>query len=102
MVYCCIILEPEMWKLYKIVVPQIMPHWEDIAYISLHYDIPIVDAIGEKHKNDPKKCCQELLKRWLSSNSEVDPKTWKTLLKQLKEVEGLTASVEEIQKKILE
>ena len=97
----CHTIEPEMWQLNKFVVPQIAACWEDVAYNSLHFDIPTVDTIGEKHKNDPKKCCQEMLKHWLSSDSKVGPKTWETLLKQLKEVEQLKASVEEIQKKIL-
>ena len=85
-----------MWQLNQFVVPQIKAHWEDVAYNSLHYDYPIVDAIGEKHKNDPKKCCLELLKDWLSTDRGVGPKTWETLLKQLKEVKVLIASVEEL------
>ena len=90
-----------MWQLNKFVVPQIKAHWEDVAYNSLHYDIPIVDGIKEKHKNDPKKCCQELLKDWLSTDRGVGPRTWETLLKQLKEVPELTASVENITKQLL-
>ena len=89
-----------MWQLCKIVVPQIMPHWEDVAYISLHYDMATVERIEASHKGDSKKCSKALLKDWLSTNNGVGPKTWETLLKQLKEVEELTASVEEIQKKI--
>ena len=85
-----------MWQLNKIVVPQVMAHWEDVAYTSLHYDIPTVDGIIAKHKGDPKKCCQELFKDWLSTDRGVGPKTWKVLLKQLKEVSELTASVEKI------
>ena len=75
-----------------------MAHWEDVAYNSLHYDIPKVEGIEAKHKGVPKKCCQELLKDWLSTDHGVGPKTWETLLKQLKEVPELTASVENIVK----
>ena len=87
-----------MWQLNKI-VPLIMAHWEDVAY-SLHYDIPIVDGIDAKQKGDPKKCCQQLLKDWLSTDHGVGPKTWDTLLKQLKEVPELTASVVNIKKQL--
>jgi len=94
-------IEPEMWQLNKIVVPQIMAHWEDVAYNSLHYSIPTVEAIEAKHKSDPKKCCQELLKGWLSTKNEAGSKTWEVLLKQLKEVPELTASVEHIMKQLV-
>ena len=90
-----------MWQLNKIVVPLIMAYWEDVAYNSLHYDIPTVDGIEAKHNKDPKKCCQELFKHWLNTNSRVGPKTWETLLKQLKEVPELTASLEKITKQLL-
>lgn len=89
-----------MWQLYKFVVPKIIPHWEEVAYISLHYDVPTVERIEATHKGDPKKRCQALLKDWLSTDNGVGPKTWETLLKQLKEVEELAASIEEIEKNI--
>ena len=74
-----------------------MPHWDDVAYISLHYDVSTVERIEASHKGEPKRCCQILLKDWLTTNNGVGPKTWETLLKQLKEVEQLTASVEKIE-----
>ena len=90
-----------MWQLYKFVVPKIIPHWEDVAYLSLHYDPSIVERIEASHKSESKKkCCQILLKDWLTTNNGVGPKTWETLLKQLKEVEELTASVEDIKKNL--
>ena len=90
-----------MWQLNKIVVPLIMANWEDVAYNSLHYDIPTVEGIEATHNKDPKKCCQEMFKHWLKTNSGVGPKTWETLLKQLKEVPELTASLENITKQLL-
>ena len=91
---------PEMWQVNKIVVPLVMAHWEDVAYNSLHYDIPTVEGIDAKRKSDPKKCCQELLIDWLSTDRGVGPKTWETLLKQLEEVPELIASVEKIKKQL--
>ena len=77
-----------------------MAHWEDVAYSSLHYDIPIVDGIKETHRGDPRKCCQELLKDWLTTKHGVGPKTWETLLKQLEVVPELAASVEKIKEQL--
>ena len=94
------IVAPEMWQVNKIVVPLIMAYWEDVAYNSLRYDIPTVEGIKATHNGDPKKCCQELLRNWLSTERGVGPKTWETLLKHLKEVPELAASVEEIKKQL--
>ena len=90
-----------MWELSKIVTPEIMANWKDVAYNSLHYDIPKVKSIEEKHHNDPKKCCQELLEDWLCTCNEDESKTWEMLLEQLKEVEELKASVEKIYQKLI-
>ena len=37
--------EPQMWRLERNVIPQIMAHWQDVACHSLHYDVSIVTAI---------------------------------------------------------
>ena len=77
-----------------------MAHWKDIAYISLKYGIPKVSTIEEKHKGDPEKCCKELFKEWMCTYRTGDSKTWENLLTQLKQVEKLTAVVEEISEKL--
>ena len=89
-----------MWQVNKFVVPQIMAHWEDVAYNSLRYNIPAVAGIRTKYQGDPRKCCKALFEDWLSTDHGVGPKTWETLLKQLKEVEELTASVEKISEQL--
>ena len=94
-------LEPEVWQLNKFVLPLIHVHWENVAYISLHYDVDTVEGIEAKHKSDTKKCCQEMFKHWLRTSSKVGPKTWETLLRQLREVEELTANVEKIEENVL-
>ena len=101
--YCgCVLLnhfiEPKMSQLYKIVVPKIMAHWEKVAYISFHCDISKVDGIKAKEKGDPEKCCLELIKHWMQTEKS---KTWETLLKQLGEVDELTADVEKIVEQLL-
>ena len=89
-----------MWQVSEIVVPLIMAHWRDVAYNSLYYDIPTVKRIDATHNGDPRKCCLKLFIDWLSTNHGVGPKTWETLLKQLKEVPELNASVEWIKKRL--
>ena len=89
-----------MWQLNKYVVPLIQAHWEDVAYNSFHHNIQTVKGIKSQHKNDTKKCCQELFELWLSTKREGDPKDWQTLLKQLEEVPELAASVEDIKEQL--
>ena len=90
------ITEPQMWRLERNVIPQIMAHWQDVACHSLHYDVSIITAIEKKCVSDSKRCCFELFTDWLTTVNGIGPKTWKTLLTQLKEVEELTDKVEEI------
>lgn len=78
-----------------------MAQWKDVAYISLQYDVPKVRAVEEKHKSDPKKCYQEIFEEWVCTHKTGDLKTWETLLTQLKEIEELTAVVEEITEEMM-
>ena len=88
------------WRLERNVVPEIMTHWQDVAFHSLHYDASTVTAIEEKCASDPKRCCCELFQDWLTTENGVGPKTWATLLTQLKEVKKFTDKVEEIATKL--
>ena len=86
-----------MGDLLDIVIPLIKAEWEDVAY-HLRYDIHTVDAISERHKSDPHKCCRELLKDWLKSDHGVNPKSWHALLNAIGKISNLTAAKEEISK----
>ena len=88
-----------MADLNKIVIPKIKSEWEDVAF-ALLYDISTVNAILEKHKEDPKKCCRELLMDWLSTDHGVSPKNWSVLLEKIREVENLTKAAEQIEEKL--
>ena len=87
-----------MWQLNKFVLPLIHAYWEDVAY-SLHFDLETVDGI-EANSKDTRKCCKEVFKHWLRTESKVGPKTWKTFLTQLKEVEEITAIVKKIKENL--
>lgn len=88
-----------MRDLVLIVIPLIKVEWEDVAYI-LRYDIHAVEAISEKHKNDPHKCCRELLKDWLISDHGVTPKNWYTFLNIIGKISNLKAAKEKIIKEL--
>ena len=89
--------------LIKFVIPNVKAHWEDVAYVVLEYDdVPVVKAIERNHQNDVKGCCQELFEDWLTTERGIKPKTWSTLLRQLREVEELTAAIDKIKDKLKE
>ena len=85
-----------MFELIKFVIPRIAAEWEDVAF-CLHYNITTVEGIRQKYRDDPKRCCRELFKDWLSTHNGIAPKTWSTLLREIKEVDGLQSAVEGIQ-----
>ena len=88
-----------MADLLVIVIPLIQAEWEDVAYV-LRYNIPMVDAISEKHNNNPFKCCRELLKDWLKSDRGLSPKNWHTLLNTIGLLPNLAAAKENIISKL--
>ena len=83
-----------MKDLLTIVVPRIASEWNDVAY-HLNFDISEIKIIREKWKEDPVKCCKELLERWLQVESER--RTWKTLLTAFKHIRKLTSVTEQIE-----
>ena len=84
-----------MVDLNEIVVPRIMAEWDDVAY-ALGYEIHLVKYIEEKHNNNPKKCCKELLIDWLITDHGASPKVWSTLVARLKKVGDLVRAREQI------
>ena len=88
-----------MGDINKIVIPQILAEWEDVAY-ALRCKILTVKAIKAKCNDNPKKCCRELFIHWLSTYQGARPKTWSTLLDKLKEVEDLATATDEIMEEL--
>ena len=85
-------LEPEMFYLTKIVIPKIMNEWEYVAE-AFRYDLATIEAIKERGDEDPKQCCREFFKDWLTTDhgNRVGPKVWSTLLHILNEVDEISA-----------
>ena len=81
-----------MFQLMRIVISTIMTEWERIAF-ALRYEISTVNGIIQKGREDPRKCCEEFFKDWLTTNNgaKAGPKVWSTLLDALKEVDTISA-----------
>jgi len=90
-----------MHDLTKIVIPKIVNKWEYIAE-AFRYDLAIIDAIKQKERDDPEKCCRAFFRDWLTTNrgAEAGPKVWSTLLDILKEVEISADTLENITEKV--
>ena len=85
-----------MFDLNTIVIPKIMNEWEYIAE-ALHYDLATTKAIEKKGNEDPKECCRELFKDWLTTNNgtKAGPKVWSTLLDALKKINEISVDITE-------
>ena len=89
-----------MFEVSGHVIPKIMNHWKDVALHSLCYDSSMIEEIEKKNPSDPKQCCFDLFKDWLKTEHGVTPKTWETLLTQLRKVEQLADKVDDITKQL--
>ena len=88
-----------MWKLIKIVIPKVMAEWRNLAF-CMTYDIGEVNAFS-KDSQDVQECCGKLFENWLSTSHRPVPKTYKTLLNHIKEVDKLSGAYEEIEKELI-
>ena len=61
----------------------------------MDYDLHTISAI-ERESRDLQHCCQKLFTDWLTTSNGPTPKTWKTLLECIEDVEELTAALGEI------
>ena len=84
-----------MRLLHNIVVPRIAADWSIVADY-LEYEVEYKRIIKERCRDDPVKCCVELLEDWLSSDRGVSPKSWSRLIEALKGIKSLTDATEKI------
>ena len=84
-----------MRLLHEIVVPRIAADWSMVADY-LEYELEYKRLIREKCRDNPQKCCVELLEDWLTSSRGVSPKSWSKLIEVLREITSLTATTEKI------
>ena len=78
----------------KIVIPKVKAAWTYVAY-SMQFEIEDVDGI-EKDSSDSAKSCEKLFKSWLATPKGITPKTWRTLLDCIRDVDELTVTAETI------
>ena len=85
-----------MFHLTKIVISKIKHKWEYVAD-ALYYDLATIECIRVKGNNDPKECCRELFKDWLTTNNgmKAGPKMWSTLFTALKNVDEISSDITE-------
>ena len=85
-----------MLKLNQIVIPEVKAHWEDLAY-SMGYEISQVGAI-DRNGRDVGDRCSKLFEDWLETPHGCTPKTWGTLIREIKDVDELYAASKRITK----
>ena len=89
-----------MWKLIKIVIPEVKAYWKKLGY-SIKYKTSQIKAI-EKDGKDVDERCIMLLENWLDTPYGCTPKTWGKLIERISDVDELYAAAERIQEKLLE
>ena len=87
--------------MHKIVIPHIASYWTEVADY-LEYNIGVIKTIKEKCNNNPVKCCDEVLRNWLSTNNGVGPKTWSTLICTLMDIKDLEEMAKKIENQIID
>ena len=88
-----------MWDLHRIVIPKVQSSWKDLAY-ALGFDKEDVMGLKGDFTNSAERChC--LFENWLSGQHSNTPKTWRELLKQIKDCDDLIASSKEIEKNLM-
>jgi len=84
-----------MKQLHQHVIPNVAAHWRKVAEF-LEFKISAIDLIEEKCRNDPLKCCEETFREWLKADCGIGPKTWSTLMANLKGITRLKSVAEEL------
>jgi len=91
---------PVMRVLHEIVIPRVAAHWSVLADY-LEYELEYKQLIQKKCNSDPLECCVMLLEDWLSSKRGVSPKSWRVLIKVLREIKVLMSAAEKIEEDLL-
>ena len=84
-----------MRLLHEIVIPRLAANWSMVADY-LEYEVEYKQLIIENCRDNPQRCCVQLLEDWLSSNRGVSPKSWSKLIEILRGIKTLRATTEKI------
>ena len=88
--------KPEMRDVIDLVFPRIKAKWEYVAY-RMNYKPHEVSGFMA---NDSDRSCLNLFTDWLTTDHGITPKTWYTLIKQIKAVDGLQNVAEFIDEEV--
>ena len=68
------------------IAPRVATHWEDIGY-CLQLEEHYMDIIRNESCDDLRNASKKMLRRWLTSAKGREPKTWRTLIQTLLDVD---------------
>ena len=90
--------KPSKKKLLDHVVPHVSPQWYVVGVKLLKEDQEsYLDIIESNHAGDNKKCCIDMFRYWLNTNTSA---TWKHLIEALRspavELPVVAADLEQI------
>lgn len=68
------------------IAPRVATNWEDIGYCLLLEEHDM-DIIRNESRDDLRNACKKMLRRWLDSPKGKEPKTWRTFIQILLDLE---------------
>ena len=88
-----------MWELTEFVIPKVKDKWEHLAY-RMRYKVGEVQAF-KIDSQDVKDCCMKLFSDWITTSHGPMPKSYQTLLHNIKKINDLTTASEEIERDLI-
>ena len=80
------------------IAPVVAANWEDIGY-RLKIEPHEIDTIRVEEHGDFKMASKKMLRKWLTSTKGKIPKTWRTFVETLLDIDIDPTSVIEVLKK---
>ena len=74
------------------IAPRVATDWEDIGY-CLQLEDHDMDIIRNESRDDLRNACKKMLRRWLNSAKGREPKTWRTFIQTLLDIDIDPSSV---------
>ena len=75
----------ELQRIY--IVDEMAPKWERVGRM-LKFTEANITSMGTTCRDEPERCCENLLSQWLQGRNDSNdsrPKTWETLLEVMKD-----------------
>ena len=73
-------------KIIVKIAPKVATHWVDIGY-CLELEKHDIDIIENESRDDLRVACRKMLSKWLNSANGRIPKTWRTFIQALLELD---------------